>query len=262
MNPFYKHHKLIFATIFLLTQPYVLHAASKECPTNLKIAKDDLEKENQPAFLDNVSSNFTLTSNYIFRGISLTADKPAAQAGIAYTFPLGIYANLWGSNADYNAPDGKKVTIEFDTALGVEGKFHNDYTYDINIVRYNYPGARDANYNELNTLWGYKIIEVGISYSGDYAGSHSSGTYINVQLDVPIPPRYTFNIDEISFLAETGHYSLANSAGRSYNDYMLGLNKKFGKNYSFLLQGTGTNHRAHEPPYDGNKLVATINAAF
>lgn len=215
-----------------------------------------------PSWLDNVSGSMAMTTNYMFRGISLSQDNPAVQGGLTYTFPVGLYFNVWGSNANYSAPDGKTVTSEIDTIAGYQGSVGDNFSYNINLDRYNYPGARKANYNELNTLWTYRIFTLGVSYTSNYSGYHASGTYVNGTLNFNIPPCYALNVQDVSILAEMGHYSLARAAGYSYNDYSLTINKVISDKYTVSLAGTGTNGRAKTPPYDGNQIVGTVTAVF
>jgi uncharacterized protein (TIGR02001 family) len=212
-----------------------------------------------PTWLDNVSGSMALTSNYVFRGISLSENNPA---GLTYTFPVGVYFNVWGSNAKYSAPDGKPVSSEFDTIAGYQGTIIDDFSCNINLARYNYPGARAANYNELNTLWIYKILTLGLSYTTNYSGTHASGTYYSGALSYDIPQQYILNISDVSVAAGMGHYSLAKLAGNSYNDYILTINKKISDKYAIALQGTGTNGHAKQPPFDGNQIIGTVTATF
>lgn len=270
---------VILMSICLIANPLTTNAASKKNSkkhiTNSSAAVTTAvaapaeaiipvksESETPPSYLDNLSGNMTLTSNYMFRGISLSANNPAIQGGLTYTFPVGAYLNVWGSNADYPAPDGKTVSSEFDTVAGWQGTVYEDFSYNINFARYNYPGARSANYNEVNSLFAYKIFQLGLSYSANYSGYHSSATYVNGIITLPIPPRYFLNIEDTTFQIGMGHYSIAKAGGNSYSDYMASLSKKLSDRYTIMGQWTATNGRAHNPPYDGNQFIATLNAYF
>lgn len=270
---------VILMTICLVANPLAINAASKKnkkqnsltsvaaatpvaTPSPDPIIPERSESETPPSYLDNLTGSMALTTNYIFRGISLTSNNPAIQGGLTYTFPVGAYLNIWGSNTDYAAPDGKWVSSEFDTVAGWQGTVYEDFTYNVNFARYNYPGARSANYNEVNSLFGYKIFQLGLSYTANYSGYHSSGTYVNGIFTLPIPPKYLLNIEDVSFQIGMGHYSLAKAGGNSYSDYLATLSKKISDRYTIMGQWTATNGRAHNPPYDGNQFIATVNASF
>ena len=145
--------------------------------------------------------------------------------------------------------------------MGWQGSVLEDFTYNLNFARYNYPGARSANYNEVNTLFGYKVFQLGVSYTANYGGTHASGTYVNGILTFNIPSQY-IHFEDVSFQAGMGHYSLARPAGNSYSDYLMTLTKKISERYTIAAMWTGTNGRAHLPPYDGNQIVGTVNAYF
>ena len=61
--------------------------------------------------------NVTLTSDYVFRGISQTDENPSIQGGFDISGDL-LYAGVWGSNANYDGASG-----EFDIYLGLTKDF-------------------------------------------------------------------------------------------------------------------------------------------
>lgn len=212
-------------------------------------------------FLKNVSGNLSFVTNYVFRGISQDRNLPAIQGGLTYTFPINIYANLWGSNVQFLDSHGAMATVEFDTIVGYRNTYGDNFAYDINIDRYNYPGARHANYNELNTLFNYYFLQLGISYSANVYNTHQSGTYYNGGINYDVPPTWIYGVTDVNFLALFGHYSLPVAAGNSYDDYNVQISKGF-KNYKVAGQWTSTNGRQHNSPIDGSQLIATLSADF
>lgn len=229
--------------------------------------KDKVSYKDAPArecwtckyFVNNMSGNLTLVSNYVFRGVSQSRNLPALQGGLTYTLPVGIYFNVWGSNVNFN--DSSGATVELDAILGYGNSIGDDFTYDINVARYTYPGARQLNYNEINTLFNWKFLQAGISYSGNVYNAHRSGTYYSAGINYNIPPRYFFNWKGVNVLALFGHYSLPEAAGKSYNDYSVALNKEI-KHYTLTLQWTDTNGRYNNPPFDGSQIIGMLAANF
>ncbi|GEM_PF-2305222 len=215
------------------------------------------------SWLDNLSGNFDFTSNYVFRGLSQTSNLPAAQGSLTYALPLGFYLNSWGSNVKFNDPQGRQATVELDTIAGIRNSIGNNFiAYDINLARYNYPGARGATYNEFNTLWTYKIFQLGISYSGNSFGYHDTGMYYNGTVTFNIPSQYAFHVQDLSLAGEFGHSSLSRAAGNSYNDYSVTLTKILNKTYTIAAQWTSTNGRQHNAPLDGSEINGTVTANF
>jgi uncharacterized protein (TIGR02001 family) len=88
-----------------------------------------------------LSGSATLTTDYIFRGISNTNRGPAVQS----EFDLGygiFYAYAWGSNTAFG--DG----IEIDYGAGITPSWAG-IDFDIGILGYTFPGANDIDYLEL-----------------------------------------------------------------------------------------------------------------
>lgn len=225
------------------------------------VAKDQApaEPKKKYAWMDNLSGTFDLTSNYIFRGVSQSANLPAVQGGLTYSFPIGLYLNAWGSNVRFPGTD---ASVELDTIIGWGGKlFHDELSWDVNADRYNYPGERHLNYNEINTLFNYKFLQLGVSYSGNIYNTHQTGIYYNGGINYDVPPQYIFNVEDVNFTALMGHNSLPRAAGNSYNDYQVGLSKKF-RIYTVLAQWISTNGRQHISPYNSTTYIATITAEF
>ena len=210
-----------------------------------------------------LSGTFDITTNYMFRGISNSNNNPAFQGGLTYTFlTTGIYFNVWGSNVDFPDPQGNQATVEADTIVGITNNINDDWSYNVNFDRYNYPKASAANYNEVIAALTYKIFTLTLADSLNVYGSHSNGFYYNGLINIPIPEKY-IHLSDVTVEGSYGHYSLPRNAGLlSYNDYMVGLDKAFNDMYDLLLQYTNTNHRADASGLDTGTLVATLTANF
>ena len=63
------------------------------------------------------SATVTGTSDYDFRGVSLSAKNPALQASLDYALPNGFAIGIWGSNIDsdfYDFDADEQVNIDDD----------------------------------------------------------------------------------------------------------------------------------------------------
>lgn len=210
-------------------------------------------------FFDNVSGSMALTTNYVFRGLSQTANLPAVQGSLTYTFPVGLYLNAWASNVKFT---DSTASIEIDTIIGIRRSIGENFTYDINLDRYNYPGASATAYNELNTLFNYRFLQAGISYSSNVYNSHTAGTYFNGGINYQIPQKFAFNLENVTIIALIGRYDLGGAAGNSYTDYNVALNKKLSDIYSIGFQWASTNGQTRNRPYDRDLFIGTISANF
>jgi uncharacterized protein (TIGR02001 family) len=218
-------------------------------------------KPDQYPLLKNLSGTMALVTNYVFRGVSQSRNLPAVQGGLTYTFPINLYLNVWGSNVNFTSSNGSVATVEFDTLIGYRNTYGDNLSYDISVARYNYPGARFANYNEINGVLNYYIFQAGISYSANVYNVHKGGTYYTGGINYDIPSRMAFGLCNLNLLAMMGHYTLPRAAGNSYNDYNIQLSKGF-NNYSLIVQWTGNNGRQFNSPYDDNQLIGQIAASF
>jgi uncharacterized protein (TIGR02001 family) len=79
------------------------------------------------------SANVALTSDYVFRGVSLTGGDPAIQGGFDYTQGI-FYAGAWGSSLTSG--------MELDLYAGVTPTV-GAVNLDFGVVGYFYPGADD-----------------------------------------------------------------------------------------------------------------------
>jgi uncharacterized protein (TIGR02001 family) len=86
-----------------------------------------------------LTGNATLISDYRFRGISQTFQKPAFQGGFDYAHASGLYAGNWNSNISQGAgfPGGN---LEMDFYGGYKKAF-GDLGLDVGFIYYYYPGT-------------------------------------------------------------------------------------------------------------------------
>ncbi len=77
------------------------------------------------------------TSNYIFRGVTQSDDKPAVQGYVEGAFSV-FYAGAWGSTVDL---DGDR--FELDLYAGVRPEL-GDISFDIGYIRYFYDETGDC----------------------------------------------------------------------------------------------------------------------
>jgi uncharacterized protein (TIGR02001 family) len=86
-----------------------------------------------------LTGNASLVSDYRFRGISQTFEKPALQGGFDYAHASGLYVGNWNSNVSQGAgfPGGN---LEMDFYGGWKKAF-GDFGLDVGFIYYYYPGT-------------------------------------------------------------------------------------------------------------------------
>ena len=85
-----------------------------------------------------LNANMTVTTDYIFRGISSSLHKPALQGGLDYVQDAGLYAGTYATTVDFN--DGKQARYELDLYFGSAGN-SGAWSWDAGMLSFSYPGA-------------------------------------------------------------------------------------------------------------------------
>lgn len=136
-----------------------------------------------PASPHSFTGNIGLTTDYLFRGISQTHGKPAIQGGIDYAHTSGFYAGVWGSSISWVSDvQQRSVPTEIDLYAGFKNSFAGDFTYDLGLIAYNYPGSKNtpekasakADTVEIYGAIGWKFLTLKYSHT---VSSHFVGWY-------------------------------------------------------------------------------------
>ena len=175
-----------------------------------------------------VTGSAALTSDYLFRGISQSAENMAVQGSFTATDDSGIYFTAWGSSISTEAT-GRSASsgLELDTLLGYTTTV-GDITYDIGVMRYNYPGADKVkpriSYNEVYGSVAYKGAKLGTAFSDDYFGETGKFNYVYVDYTTALTERVGA-VAHVGYNAfESAAFLLGNS--KHYVDYKVGLNSQ------------------------------------
>jgi len=173
-----------------------------------------------------LSANVSLTSDYIFRGISQTGGDPAIQGGFDYAHGSGFYIGTWASNVGWieDFQGYQSGSLELDIYAGYGGSL-GDISYDLGIISYMYPGDRsgavDADTTELYASLGWKWFTLKYSHSissGTFGFSNSRGSnYLNLAASVPLGET------GLTLDAHWGTFSFKNNGAQDYEDWKIGL---------------------------------------
>ena len=135
-----------------------------------------------------ISANVAITTDYRFRGVSLSGEDLAIQGGLDYAHESGFYVGTWASSMDDAGGYGE---TEFDFYAGFGGEVEG-FSYDIGLLYYAYPGASDVDYLEaygsVGADLGVASATVGVAYafSSDNTGN-ADNTYVYGDLESAIP---------------------------------------------------------------------------
>lgn len=187
------------------------------------------------------SGTLALTSDYLFRGISQTNQKPALQGGIEYAHNGGFYAGAWGSNiswlSDYsNAATPISSSAEIDLYAGWRGNLGESLKLDAGVYTYYYPGDYPHGFVRPYTTEVYIGLALGsaalkyyhsVSNLFGFAASDGSG-YLDASLNHEFSPGWVFN-------AHAGRQRVKGNSAASYTDWKLGLTRNFEQGWSLAL---------------------------
>lgn len=167
-----------------------------------------------------VSGNVSLATDYVFRGISQTTENPAIQGGFDVSGDSGLYAGVWASNVDF---DG---SIEMDFYAGYGGDFSEAVSYDVGILRYEYPddeqgGAPESSFNELYGSVSWSGLTAGVAYSSDFFLESDKAIYWYLDYELGLPK-------DVALAFHYGDQSIDDNpqfGTPDYSDYSVGLSK-------------------------------------
>jgi len=85
------------------------------------------------AFIDGLDKNFSVTSNYVWRGRSVSGGVPAVQGGATWNHDSGVSVDLWLSSSGASF-----ASNEYDITVSYAGKA-DKIGYEAGIISYSYP---------------------------------------------------------------------------------------------------------------------------
>lgn len=174
------------------------------------------------------TGNLTVATDYRFRGISQTFDRPAVQGGFDYAHSSGFYVGNWNSNVSGNQyPNG--ASLEMDLYAGYKFEPVPGLTADVGVLKYYYPGASiagvkpDALEVYVGATYQWFSAKYSHAVSDDYFGfTNADGSYyVDVNANFEIAEKTTLGF-------HVGHQKFKNFGAFDYTDYKIGISKDFG----------------------------------
>ena len=269
-----------FVTAFAAA-PVLAQEASNQ-PANQSTAQPPAPAAPTSAFT--ITGNAGVWSQYRFRGISQSDNKPVVQGTFTITHSSGFYLSVWGSSASANNAVNLGGT-EIDVYGGYSHAFaKSGVTVDGGLYGYIYPGSEHAVgisesyyevYGDVAKTFGPVTAKAGVnfapnqSYFKDFQTATRHNTYVFGELGLTVPN------SPFSLHSHVGHTGGGfDYVGKQYIDYTVGATYKW-KALSFDLSVVGTNlsksdTRAFDQALDTNDfqraakrvLVGSVSASF
>lgn len=211
------------------------------------------------------SGNITLTSDYLFRGVSQTTNKPAIQGGFDYAHASGFYVGTWASNVDWVEDGGFKDnnSMEIDLYGGYSASA-GESGYDVGLIHYYYPGSKNSGVPTPNTTemyvsgsWKFLTLKYSHTLSKYFVGwKGNNGEKARGSGYLELGAEYDLG-DGWGVSAHVGRQRVKNYSDASYTDWNVGVSKDVGYG-TIALMYSDTNAKNSEYTWgaNGNKKVA------
>jgi uncharacterized protein (TIGR02001 family) len=204
------------------------------------------------------SSNVAVVSQYVFRGLAQTNERPALQGGFDYSHASGAYLGTWFSNVNWVAdviPEAS-ASLEADFYAGYRKSWQNGIRGDVGYLRYQYPGSYPVlplgtvkpHSDEAYAAVGWKWFNLKYSHSlGDLFGvedGEGSG-YVDLTMTIPLAASLSLvlHAGQQSYEGASAAARLAgtdNDALFGYEDYRATLNYAFADGWTASATVTTT----------------------
>ncbi|MFY3862597.1 hypothetical protein BI147_19895 [Achromobacter xylosoxidans] len=192
-----------------------------------------------------LTANVTLASQYRYRGLMQTNNKPAIQGGFDFTHASGLYLGNWNSsvswlndgNSDVSAP------VEMDFYGGYKGNLAPDVPFDLGVLQYYYPGDYPSGYTSPDTTELYAGVGYGpVMFKYSVAMTNLFGfadSKYSQYFD--LSGNFDTGFWGLTVNAHVGRQTVRNLTDGAYTDWKLGLTKDFGQGLAISVAYIDTN---------------------
>jgi uncharacterized protein (TIGR02001 family) len=166
------------------------------------------------AAMAEVSMNIGATNNYIWRGVTQSADVAAVSGGLDYSSDAGVYLGAWTSSL----AGGE---YELDIYGGYAGEAAG-FGYDIGLMSYQYP-VSETYFNEVYFNGSFNIVNFGAAFT---FGSDDDTTAMFSQDDVYYYVGLETEVSEgITLGATVGSYAFDDQTAEDYSHFKVSVSK-------------------------------------
>jgi uncharacterized protein (TIGR02001 family) len=205
-----------------------------------------------------LSGTLSVVSDYRYRGISLSQQKPAAQASVDYDDPSGFYGGLFGSTVELagESTTSAQALAYVGWVLPVGNGFHWDLGGDYSV----FSDGHSYDFGELYTGIGASNFNVRVHYSPNYFGFDQPSWYGEVNGSVPLGNDFAL-FAHLGFLRPVGQVATyPTSSVRNPVDWRVGVERDFG-GFNIQVAWVGTNGSGALYPLNETERRNTVVAS-
>lgn len=213
-----------------------------------------------------ISANISIVSDYAFRGVSQTNQRPALQGGLDWEHDSGFYVGFWASNVSW------LNDLDLNTKNSLETNLYGGYAFeagpigiDVGLLQYYYPGNYGSAYKAAgnkkpHTLEGYVSLSwewLSFTYSHSFTNlfgvdnSKRSGYYdLSASYEI---------LDGLTLDAHYGYSNIKGSGNDNYKDWKLGVTKSYG-GFDWGLHYVDTNIKNNNQA--DSRVILSVSKSF
>lgn len=194
-----------------------------------------------------LTSTATLSTDYLFRGISQTRNRPAAQGTFDLAHESGVYVGAFVSNATFLGNPFNDTRQEVDLLAGYRFTL-GDVSLDVGYIAYLYPGQTKPPGTQLNE---YQEVALRVSsqvtealklsgafnWSPNFFGRSGNAYYLEGGADVSLPLGFTA-------FGRLGYQWIENNTRFGTPDYLwygVGVQREVVLGFTLAVGWYGTN---------------------
>lgn len=186
-----------------------------------------------------LSGNLSLASQYRYRGLMQTNNKPAVQGGFDVAHSSGLYFGNWNSNISWLGDSNSQVSapIEMDFYGGYKGNLAPNVPFDLGLMQYYYPGDYPSGFTSPDTTELYAGVGYGpVMFKYSIAMTNLFG-FANSKYSqyFDLSGNFDTGIWGLTVNAHVGHQTVRQVDDGAYTDWKLGLTKDFGQGLTVSL---------------------------
>jgi uncharacterized protein (TIGR02001 family) len=140
------------------------------------------------------SGTLSVVSDYRYRGITFSDQRPAAQAGLAYDDPTGWFAGGFGSTVRLAPPLGTPANLQGIVYAGYAARISSGVNVEAGGDYTAFAGSSGLNYGEVFVGGAIENLSARIYYSPRYFGESSNAVYGEINASQPLVDRVRLHL--------------------------------------------------------------------
>ncbi|THF61987.1 TorF family putative porin [Pseudothauera rhizosphaerae] len=216
------------------------------------------------------SANVSVVSDYAFRGISQTDQRPALQGGFDYAHDSGFYVGFWASNVSWLSDLEKGLDVNSSSSL--ETNLYAGYAtelgpigVDVGLLQYYYPGDFDSEWKAATGSKSPNTLEAYVGLSWEFLSFTYSHTLSSHQFGVEDAKNsgyYDLGVayEILDGLTLDAHYGYSDTRNAdNYEDWKLGATYSYG-GFDFGLHYVDTDIKDNRLADD--RFILSVSRSF